>query len=128
LEIIAEIREHFATKQIGIRKLASFSADNPTWTIRDSNGYGVMILNTNNVNIREKFANSKIESRKLILNGNETSFIILSCNIDSLRYEFAAICVQFVELGVENNNRLKIQKDPLLWWEQWKTLFGKCDI
>lgn len=124
MDLIAEIREHFATKQIGIRKITAFSDTDPAWTIRDSNGYGVMIINLNEVDIKERFANSKIESRKLLLDGREHNFLVLICSIDSLRYEFAAICTQFVELGEGRFNRQKIQNNPLSWWEQWKTIMG----
>lgn len=92
--------------------------------IRDNEGYGVAIEFDDIRDISEKFANSRLFSRTLAIGGIEKKYLILSCMLDSLRYEFATVCAQFVEPGIDGMDRKNLMSEPLEWWKKWRELMG----
>lgn len=44
--------------------------------------------------------------------------------LDSLRYEFATVCAQFVEPGIDGIDRKNLMSEPLEWWKKWRELMG----
>ena len=92
--------------------------------IRDNEGYGVAIEFDDIRDISEKFANSRLFSRTLAIGGIEKKYLILSCMLDSLRYEFATVCAQFVEPGIDGIDRKNLMSEPLEWWKKWRELMG----
>lgn len=124
LNILEEIRECFASTQKGARILKSISTKYPAIVIRIVDGYGVAVPFKDDRAISEKFANAKIFSKRISIDGIEQNYLILSCCLDSLRYEFATVCAQFVEPGIDGIDRINLIKDPLEWWKQWKMLLG----
>lgn len=124
MSIFEIIKRDFHTTVMGYRKVEDI-ADHLTFTFKDANEYGVAILNTNNVEIFEEFANVTIKSVIRNLQGyGELSLIELSSTLSTHRNEFAHICVQFIDLGDRGFNRLSIQNDPFEWWERWQQLIG----
>lgn len=124
MEILDEIREYFASTQKGARSIKSLSLEYPAVVIRMDDGYGVAIAYEKDKVISEKFANCRIYTRDLVIDSIEDKYLILSCALDSLRYEFATVCAQFVEPGIEGIDRKNLLLEPLEWWQQWKMLLG----
>lgn len=121
MNIVDEIRENFASQfSHGLRTIKT--ADEPSWTIRDSNYYGVAIINSNDIEINEQFSNVRLFNSELqVSNGEIIKLLILSSELNHLRNEFAIICAQFLEAG---ENRLLLQTEPFEWWKKWRDLLG----
>ncbi|MDB2099356.1 MAG: PD-(D/E)XK motif protein [Clostridium sp.] len=124
MDILREIREYFASTQKGARKIKALPESAPAIVIRIEDEYGVAIQYDNDKIISEKFANCRIHTKNLFIEGVVSNYLILSCSLDSLRYEFATVCAQFVEPGTECMNRINLISNPLEWWQQWKVLLG----
>lgn len=124
--ILEEIREYFASTQNGAREIKALSSGYPAMVIRNSEGYGVAIEFDDARDISEKFANSRLFSRSIAVGGVEKKYLILSCMLDSLRYEFATVCAQFVEPGIDGVDRKKLMAEPLNWWKKWRELMGNA--
>lgn len=122
--IVNELRENFAARITGFRQIRNLSDVASAWSVIDAGRFGVAIPNPNNVLIRENFANAQIESASYIFGDETMDILLLMCSQYSLRTEFASICVQFVELGLNGSNRHSIQADPFIWWRRWRELMG----
>ena len=126
MEILEEIREYFASTQNGARDIKSLSPEYPAMVIRSNEGYGVAVIFDDERDISEKFANSNLYTQILAIGGEEKKYLILRCALDSLRYEFATVCAQFVEPGIDGIDRKNLLIDPLAWWKQWRELLGNA--
>lgn len=126
MKILEEIRECFASTQKGARDMRSLPKEYPAIIIRNSEGYGVAIVYDDKRVISEKFANCRMFTQYLSIDGIENKYLILSCMLDSLRYEFATVCAQFVEPGVNGIDRKNLLQEPLTWWKQWRELLGNA--
>lgn len=126
MDILEEIREYFASAHNGARNIKSLPTEYPAMVIRNSQGYGVAIIFDNKRDILEKFANSRLFTQTLKIGDKAEKYLILNCTIDSLRYEFATVCAQFVEPGIDGVDRKKLLTDPLSWWKQWRELMGNA--
>lgn len=124
--ILEEIREYFASTQNGAREIKALSDDYPAIVIRNNEGYGVAIECDDERDISEKFANSRLFSRNMAIGGVEKKYLVLSCMLDSLRYEFATVCAQFVEPGIDGVDRKNLMAEPLDWWKKWRELMGNA--
>ncbi|MEF7522835.1 PD-(D/E)XK motif protein [Erysipelothrix rhusiopathiae] len=124
MTIVDEIRENFASQfSHGLRTIKT--ADEKSWTIRESNYYGVAIMNINNLEINEQFSNVRLFSSEFQINGGERiNLLILSSELNHLRNEFAIICAQFLEPGENKENRILLQTEPFEWWKKWRDLLG----
>lgn len=126
MEILEEIREYFASTQNGAREIKSLSHDYPAIVIRNNEGYGVAIEFDDERDISEKFVTCRLFSRNMAIGGIEKKYLILSCILDSLRYEFAIVCAQFLEPGIDGVDRKNLMKEPLDWWKKWRELMGNA--
>lgn len=126
MAILEEIRECFASTQNGARDIKSLTSEYPAMVIRSNEGYGVAIVFDDERDISEKFANSNLYTQKLAIGGKEKKYLILRCALDSLRYEFATVCAQFIEPGINGIDRKNLLADPLAWWKQWRELLGNA--
>ena len=122
--ILEEIRECFASTQNGARDLRSLANEFPAMVIRNNDGYGVAVEFDDERDISEKFANSRLFTQIIRDEKEEKKYLILSCMRDSLRYEFATVCAQFVEPGLDGIDRKNLLADPLNWWKRWRELMG----
>ena len=122
--ILEEIREYFASTQNGVRKINSLSNEYPAMVIRNNEGYGVVIEFDDERDISERFANSRLFTQNVSIGGIEKKYLTLSCMLDSLRYEFATVCAQFVEPGIDGVDRKNLLSEPLNWWKRWRELMG----
>lgn len=126
MNVLDEIRECFASTQNGARLLQSMPEEYPAMVIRNSEGYGVAIEFNNEKDVSETFANCKLFSQYLRIEDTEKKYLILLCFIDNLRYEFATVCTQFVEPGIDGIDRKNLLEEPLNWWKQWRELLGNA--
>lgn len=126
MNILEEVRECFASTQNGAREIKSLPAEYPALAIRNSDGYGVAIRFSNKDEFSEKFANCRMFTKFMFIDGEGNKYLILSTTLDSLRYEFATICAQFIEPGEDGIYRKNLLKDPLMWWKQWRKLLGNA--
>lgn len=124
MEILEEIREYFASTQKGVRNIKTLPIEYPAIVIRINEGYGVAIVYDGEKDISEKFANCRLYTKHLIIDGRKQKYLILSCFLNSLRYEFATICAQFIEPGINGIDRKQLLEEPLVWWKQWRELLG----
>lgn len=122
--ILDEIRECFASTQSGARIIKSLPENYRAMTVRNNEGYGVAVKFNDERDISEKFANCRLYTQNLFIDGVESKYLVLSCMLDSLRYEFATICAQFIEPGEDGIDRKNLLLDPLKWWMQWRELLG----
>lgn len=126
MELLEEIRECFASTQDGARKIKTLPAEYPAIVIRNNEGYGVAIEFNDSRDVSEKFANSRLFTAILIIGGEEKKYLILSCMLDILRYEFATVCAQFIEPGIDGIDRKNLIAQPLEWWKRWRELLGNA--
>lgn len=124
MEILEEIREYFASIKDGARKISSLPREYISFVIRINNIYGVAIPYSEEKDISEKFENCRLYTKKLTIEGEIQKYLILSCHLNSLRYEFAAVCAQFVAPGYNGTDRKNLLDNPLEWWKQWRNLLG----
>lgn len=126
MNILEEVRENFAAldekKAIPISDLSQgFKA----WTIKMDNFYGVAIpYPEDREKLVEKFNNVKLWNYSIIIGGKEESLLLLTSSEESLRYQFASICSEFIDPGEAGERREELLGDPLLWWSKWKALLG----
>lgn len=124
MNILEEIRECFASTQNGARQVKSLPIEYPALIIRNNEGYGAAIVFDDERDICEKFANCRMYTQYMCIEGKENKYLILSAMLDSLRYEFATVCAQFIEPGFDGIDRKNLLQDPLSWWKQWRELLG----
>ena len=124
-EIISEIRSGFASLQNGYRIIESAGSDNKAFVIRENDRYGVGLICDDELEVNEKFANCRLETKKVLLEGHIwENYLIFSCVFEEYRNEFAIIAGDFVEPGDNGSKREEILSCPLKWWEKWKNLIG----
>lgn len=125
MNLVLRIRELFAeVKDNNAVNIDVIGGVFPAWVIRYNGWYGVGIPNINNLVISERFSNVRLWNQVLIIDGSQFDLLILSSEVEYLRHEFASICAEFSEPGVNGNERKGITDAPFLWWEKWKTLLG----
>ena len=122
--LLEEIRECFASKEKGAIKLKSLQVPYIGWYVRTEEGYGVAVPCSSEVEVSEYFANSKIQTRDMIINAEEVYVLLLSCINDDFAYEFASVCAEFLEPGKNGIARAGLINDPVSWWKRWKELMG----
>lgn len=97
----------------------------PAWTIKQNRWVGVGVPLEQDMLFTEKFSNVRIwVANGTIIDNKEYNLLMLTCKDMLLRDEFAAICAQFVEPGVDGEKRRRLIVDPEGWWNNWKLLLG----
>ena len=124
MSLLFEIRECFASKEKGAIRLRSLQVPYIGWYVRTEEGYGVAVPCSTEVEVSEYFANSKIQTRDMIIDSEDVYVLLLSCSHDDFAYEFAAICAEFLEPGNNGIARASLINDPVGWWKRWKELIG----
>lgn len=127
MDLLAEIRNLFAeTKRNQAIAITSIDNNVPAWVLRYDDWYGVGIPMNSDIKILERFSNVKMWSNPMMIGQKETTLLLLTSTIESLRYEFASVCAQFVDPGKEGLERRKLINNPTEWWNRWKTLLGNA--
>lgn len=125
MNIIEEIRSHFAALYDGMRKLESVPEEYPAYSLRYQGEYGVAFDYDNDKDILEESVNAKISTREVTLwNGERRKCLLLTCYDEEFRNEFAYMCELFITPGICGEARKKIIENPLTWWNKWIELLG----
>lgn len=96
----------------------------PAWTIKSEDWYGVAIKMDNSSEFSEKFSSTRIWTREAEINGVVMNLLMLTCSDADLRDEFAVICSQFIDPGINGEKRINLISSPVSWWNNWKSLLG----
>lgn len=126
MNIIERIRDNFARGFFGkAMKIPELPEECIAWTLKQNGWIGVAVPINEYRPFSEKFAHVQIISEKgARINGKEYNLLMLICTDMELRREFATICSQFVEPGVNGTLRAQLIADPETWWKQWRALLG----
>lgn len=99
----------------------------PAWTLKQDGWIGVAVPITDYRPFSERFAHAQIvTSLGVQINGVAYDLLMLICTNMELRNEFATICGQFVEPGLNGNLREQLITSPEKWWNQWRSLLGNA--
>lgn len=125
MRTIDEIREGFAALTVnGARLLTSLPTEYPAYVLRTNDGFGVAIQVDDDLEISEKFNSCRFHTGKLRMDGVLRNYLFLDSMFEDYRYEFASLCTEFVEAGIDGSNRKSILHDPFAWWSRWRELVG----
>lgn len=125
MDLVSEIRKLFAeVKDNNALSLMTLVTQYPAWVIRKNGWYGIGIPNISNQTISERFSSVRIWSQTMNIGGEEKNLLLLSSEIEYLRYEFAAVCAEFTDPGGDGELRRILTANPTQWWEKWRSLLG----
>lgn len=125
MDIVTEIRKLLAEVQENSAiSLQAIASGYEAWVIRKNGWYGIGILNTYKKEISERFSNVRVWNQLLLIAGDEKNLLLLTSEVENLRYEFATVCAEFVEPGLHGETRDELLKNPEHWWEKWRSLLG----
>lgn len=129
MEVIKEIREGFASIPTpGAIRIQSLPDKYPAYVIRISDGYGVAIEVNDKMEISEKFNNCRFHTGYLSIDRKKMkNYLILRSVFEEYRYEFAAMCAEFVDPGENGKNREELLSNPYVWWSKWKEMVGNTN-
>lgn len=71
-----------------------------------------------------EFANTKIVTKPLEMDGVSKNCIMLLCDNPELRYMFATVCAEFVDPGEDGKDRKLLTDNPQSWGMKWRDLLG----
>ena len=108
--------------------ITSMPDEYPAWTIKNDDWYGVAVPIATGYSFSERFSRARIWTSNAEIEGQSFCLLILSCEGNELRNEFALVCAQFVEPGKDGCERRALIEHPELWWNRWKILLGNRDI
>lgn len=125
MDLLYEIRKLFAeVNKNSAMPISMLEVHYPAWAVKYDDWYGVGIPMQQYTPISEKFTNVKMMSKVLKFGNTETTLLLLTSTIESLRYEFATVCAQFIDPGLNGEERNALLSDPVSWFEKWKSLMG----
>ncbi|WP_234703380.1 PD-(D/E)XK motif protein [Metabacillus indicus] len=125
--MLTEIRHLIAeTKQNYALPVETAKNEFPAWVIRSREWYGIGVPLEKFIEVSESFANVKLWSNYITIENKEVPVLLLTSDVESLRYEFAAVCAQFVDPGEDGRERRRLISEPASWWNNWKTLLGNA--
>ena len=97
----------------------------PAWTLKQSGWVGVAIPLDSDISFSETFSSVRIRTeREAVINNKKYNLLLLTCSEMEYRNEFATICSQFVDPGVDGSKRKQLLQSPETWWNHWKGLLG----
>lgn len=101
----------------------------PARTIKVDGSYGVTILYNGPEIIKEIFANAKLYSTSIPMQGQPpVSAIILKTRASDIAVPFATLCEALIDSGPRGERRREIEASPVAWWKEWKGLLGNRNI
>lgn len=125
MDLVLEIRNSFAeAKKNSAISISSLDTQYPAWVLRFDDWYGIGIPFEIETEISERFSNARLWTKQMVIGRTDVSLLLLTSTIESLRYEFASVCAQFIEPGSDGIERNNIINNPLDWWLRWKSLLG----
>ncbi|WP_033056751.1 PD-(D/E)XK motif protein [Pseudomonas mandelii] len=128
MNILQEIRMAFANVREGsMVSVRSGQAENEAWVFREDGRFGVAVPLVSNLRIHEFFAGAKLGAVERDVGGHVRTLLRLDSEFEALRNEFAVVCAQFIDPGVDGQERLALTADPLAWWNRWRQLLGNAN-
>lgn len=126
MNVIERIQDNFAKGFFGkSMKIPELPQEWPAWTLKQNGWIGVAVPIETYRPFSERFAHAQIVTEPCVqINGNTYDVLMLVCTNMDLRNEFAIICGQFVEPGVNGSLRQQLISFPERWWNQWRSLLG----
>lgn len=124
MALLDEVRDKLAsTSSNTIRAIVGLPEYAPGYIIRENYWYGVAVP-YDGKQIEESFANARIRSANIYIQGRQTKMLILECGLEEVRRQFASLCVEFLDPGQDNTTRISLLSDPYVWWKKWRELLG----
>lgn len=121
-----EIKKLFSDSDIdSAYQIECLPKDYPAYVVRLFNSFGVAVP-YNGSEINEEFANAKLHTGFITIEGVSRSCLFLTSAIEGTRNEFAVFCEDFVDPGVEGNKRKNLTDCPVEWWKNWRQLIGNA--
>ena len=105
----------------------SGQADCEAWVFREDGRFGVAVPLVTNLRILEFFAGAKLGTVERDVGGHVRTLLRLDSGCEALRNEFAVVCAQFIDLGINGQERAALTADPLAWWNRWRQLLGNAN-
>lgn len=124
MTLLEEIRQFFATQLIGASRIKNLPDGFPAYVLRTHEWFGVAVEYNSDTAVSEHFANATFLTAPFLLAGEAKNLLLLTSYVEDLRNEFAYVCAQFVDPGIDGGDRASLLSDPLSWWKKWKTLLG----
>lgn len=125
MTVLDEIQENLASRQEGAIEVTSLPKEYPAFTIRQGVEYGIAIPTNSDVPVAENFSSCSIHSRAINIEGRpERRYLVLTCTDETLRSQFASVCNEFADPGVNGKKRKRILENPFEWWKEWSELLG----
>lgn len=128
MNIVQEIRTAFANVWEGsMLSVRSGQAENEAWVFREDGRFGVAVPLVTNLRILEFFAGAKLGTVERDVDGHIRTLLRLDSGCEALRNEFAVVCAQFIDPGIDGQERAALTADPLAWWNRWRQLLGNAN-
>ena len=125
MDLLQEIRDQFATGVPGATRISSLPDQVPAWTVHTDKEYGVAVPFFQEKAFSESFENCRILDANFSIQGEPyTRYLLLTTDKKKYWYEFAVVCAQFVEPGLNNETREQLLENPREWWNRWRGLLG----
>ena len=124
MDLVFEIQRGFANIPIGKYKEIPLAGACSVWVYRTDNGYGVAVDMPNETKVSERFATARMYTTTVNVDGIRHFFLVLENTVELFRNEFAAVCAQFSEPGLNGLARAELCLSPSEWWARWKMLLG----
>ena len=121
--IIDEIKTHFATNLRGIRRIKSLN-EWEAFTYRHTGEFGLAIKFDSEKDVYEEASEVFLYSTYLTIENETNKFLMLACCDEQYRNKFAELSRDFVDPGIDGENRTNLLRDPYQWWNQWIGLLG----
>lgn len=128
MNILQEIRMAFANVREGLMiPVRSGQVENEAWVFREDGRFGVAVPLISSLKIHEFFAGAKLGAVERDVGGHIRTLLRLDSEFEILRNEFAVVCAQFIDPGIDGQERLALIADPLAWWDRWRQLLGNAN-
>ena len=124
VELIQEIKDHFAAGNYGLRKINTLPDEYTAYTYRTTGVYGLAIEYSDDKEINEVANEVVYCTQTLLKETGEQKFLLLTCLDEEYRNQFAELSYSFITPGDNGENRKAVLDDPISWWNKWTELLG----
>ena len=124
MNVIQEIKDHFAAGINGLRKIVSLPDEFCAYSYRNAGIYGLAIEYPDEKEINEAANEVLYSTQTLVKESGEKKYLLLTCLDEEYRNQFAELSYSFVNPGENGEKRDALLSDPILWWNRWTELLG----
>lgn len=97
------------------------------WAFKDNGDAGVLIPYDGEL-VNEEFSSINLTVVNKVFGSGLVRCLSLSCSYGASLWEFATVCANFIDPGVDGKYRKEITDNPIEWWNRWKLLLGNSVI